>query len=132
MGELTPFIILKGDMSFVGPRPAMFNQDDLIDLRNKLKINKLKPGLNVEGDILNSKGKFLGKHKGIANYTIGQRKGLGIGGSEFPLYVVKIDKKKNEVVVGHQSLLKKTVICLENINLAIYIHNKSDGKKFHF
>jgi len=37
--------VLKGDMSFVGPRPALFNQDDLIDLRSKLKINKLKPGI---------------------------------------------------------------------------------------
>ena len=79
-------------------------------------INKLKPGLNVEGDILNSKGKFLGKHKGIANYTIGQRKGIGIGGYELPLYVINIDKKKNEIILGEKNLLKKTTISLNNIN----------------
>ena len=39
------FSIFKGDMSFVGPRPALFNQDDLIDLRIKYKIDRLKPGL---------------------------------------------------------------------------------------
>ena len=77
---------------------------------------KIKPELNTEGNFIDSKGVILGKHKGIANYTIGQRKGLGIGGSDFPLYVVNIDKKKNEVVVGYQNLLKKTVISLENIN----------------
>ena len=79
-------------------------------------INKLKPDLNVEGDFINSQGYVLGRHKGIANYTIGQRKGLGIGGSQFPLYVINIDKKKNEVTLGEEKLLKKTVIILENIN----------------
>jgi O-antigen biosynthesis protein WbqP len=39
------YSILKGDMSFVGPRPALFNQDDLIALRTKKNINSLKPGI---------------------------------------------------------------------------------------
>jgi tRNA-specific 2-thiouridylase len=79
-------------------------------------INKLKPDLNVEGNFLDSHGRVLGKHKGIANYTIGQRRGLGIGGSLSPLYVINIDKKKNEVIIGGEKLLKKTIIVLENIN----------------
>ena len=79
-------------------------------------INKLKPDLNIEGKFLDSKGKIIGKHKGIANYTIGQRKGLGVGGSKYPLYVINIDKKKNEIILGKQSLLKKTIISLDRIN----------------
>ena len=79
-------------------------------------INKLKPDLNIEGNFIDSHGSILGKHKGIANYTVGQRRGLGIGGYQFPLYVINIDKKKNEVTLGEEKLLKKTIITLENIN----------------
>ena len=79
-------------------------------------INKLKPDLNVEGSFIDSRGHVMGKHKGIANYTIGQRKGLGIGGFQFPLYVINIDKKKNEITLGEEKLLKKTIVILENIN----------------
>ena len=79
-------------------------------------INKLEPDLNIEGKFLDVKGNVIGKHKGIANYTIGQRKGLGIGGSEYPLYVIDIDKQKNEIILGDQSLLKKTIVNLEKIN----------------
>jgi tRNA-uridine 2-sulfurtransferase len=52
-----------------------------------------------KGDIVDLDGKVLGKHKGYQLYTIGQRKGIGLAGKE-PLYVVKIDPKKNELVVG--------------------------------
>ena len=79
-------------------------------------INKLKPELNIEGNFLDSEGSIIGKHKGIANYTIGQRRGLGVGGSEFPLYVVNIDKKNNQIFLGDQNLLKKTVISLDRVN----------------
>ena len=72
--------------------------------------------VSIIGNFEDIKGNVLGLHKGIVNYTIGQRKGLGIGGSNFPLYVVNIDKKNNKVVLGDQSQLKKTTITLENIN----------------
>jgi len=52
------------------------------------------------GNIVDSTGKVLGTHKGIWNYTIGQRKGLGISSTE-PLYVIALKKETNEVVVGH-------------------------------
>ena len=93
-------------------------------------INKLKPDLNVAGNFINSQGFILGKHKGIANYTIGQRKGLGIGGSQFPLYVINIDKEKNEVMLGEENLLKKTIIVLENINWLDESINKTNLKCF--
>ena len=53
----------------------------------------------IPGNIVDTKGNELGKHKGIYHYTIGQRKGLGISSKE-PLYVVDIDIEKNEIIVG--------------------------------
>tara|TARA_B100001123_G_C15289414_1_gene1016889 strand:+ start:730 stop:1833 length:1104 start_codon:yes stop_codon:yes gene_type:complete len=79
-------------------------------------INKLKPELNVEGNFINFDGKIIGKHKGIANYTVGQRKGLGVGGNDSALYVIDIDKKSNQITLGNQKLLKKTAVLLDNIN----------------
>ena len=79
-------------------------------------INKLKPELNIEGNFVDSDGNVLGKHKGIANYTIGQRKGLGISGKEFPLYVINIDKNSNQVTLGEKNFLKKTVVLVEELN----------------
>ncbi len=79
-------------------------------------IDKLKPDLNITGDFIDQKGNILGKHRGIANYTVGQRKGLGIGGYENPLYVLKIDKIKNQIILGAQDLLKKKIVKIKKIN----------------
>ena len=65
----------------------------------KALIRKLSPEVLKKGDIVDIKGKVLGRHDGIALYTIGQRKGMGIAAPE-PLYVVKLDSQKNQVVVG--------------------------------
>ncbi len=62
--------------------------------------NELLGVSEKEGNIINLDGKILGKHKGIWNYTIGQRKGIGIASSE-PLYVIKLDKDTNTVIVGN-------------------------------
>ena len=62
-------------------------------------INKVVQILPKAGNILTTDGKILGKHEGIHNYTIGQRKGLGVASNE-PLYVTSINKERNEVVVG--------------------------------
>ncbi len=61
--------------------------------------NELLGVKELVGNIVDTKGKILGKHKGIWNYTIGQRKGLGISSTE-PLYVIELNKNTNEVVVG--------------------------------
>lgn len=71
-----------------------------------------------EGNIVNSQGKILGKHTGLYNYTIGQRKGLGISNS-VPLFVLGFNKEKNEVIVGEEKELYKTKIKVENINLIL-------------
>ena len=79
-------------------------------------ISKLKPDSFISGDILNLNGEKIGNHKGIVNYTIGQRRKIGIGGKVSPLYVVNINAKKNTVTVGEQSDLKKSKIIIGEIN----------------
>jgi len=71
-----------------------------------------------EGNIVNNKGEILGKHNGIINYTVGQRKGLGISYKE-PLYVLKIDKEKNEVIVGTEQELYTNEVYIEDINYLV-------------
>lgn len=66
--------------------------------------------------MVNTKGEFIKKHKSIINYTIGQRKGLDIGGLKEPQYVVKIDSDKNEVVVGNRDELATNKVYLTDIN----------------
>ena len=61
----------------------------------------------TEGDIVGTDGRRLGRHRGFWNYTIGQRKGIGIAAAE-PLYVVRLDACRNEVVVGTRAELTKT------------------------
>lgn len=62
-------------------------------------INEYRPGQGKPGNIVSSDGRVLGRHAGIANFTIGQRKGLGIA-AETPLYVLEIRPDTHEVVVG--------------------------------
>ena len=79
-------------------------------------IKDYKPKSFKEGDILDTQGKVIGKHNGIINFTIGQRKGIGIAHKE-PLYVVEIKAKENKIVVGNKSALAIKKIYLQNINL---------------
>lgn len=79
-------------------------------------IKQLKPESFIRGKIINVKGEIIGEHNGIVNYTIGQRKGLGIGGSTEPLYVIKIDKNNNQITLGSKKFLQKTEIVLKDIN----------------
>ena len=83
---------------------------------NRVLINSLNPESSKKGNIYDCEGKKLGIHNGIAKYTIGQRKGIGISGSKEPLYVIKINKKNNSIVLGPRSKLKKNVIKFTNIN----------------
>ncbi len=68
-------------------------------------------GCFTEGSFVDLDGNVLGQHKGIINYTVGQRKGLGIA-LGYPAYVVRIDKEKNQVVLGRdEDLWTRTVYC---------------------
>jgi len=99
-------------------------------------IKKYKPESFKDGDILDIKGKVIGKHDGIINFTIGQRKGIGIAYKE-PLYVVSIDANKNRVIVGNREALTIKKIYLKNMNLLsdakehkdnLYIKVRSTGR----
>lgn len=81
-----------------------------------LEINSnIKP---KQGNIVNTKGEVLGKHNGLYNYTIGQRKGLGIS-YEVPLYVVGFNKEKNEVIVGEENEIYSKEMLVSSINLLL-------------
>ncbi|MDA9361692.1 tRNA 2-thiouridine(34) synthase MnmA [Ascidiaceihabitans sp.] len=79
-------------------------------------IRKLRPEAAAPGDIVDVDGKALAHHDGVINYTIGQRRGLGIGGLEDPLYVVKLDADKKQVIVGPKSMLATRIVPLKEIN----------------
>ncbi len=79
-------------------------------------INKLQPEINIEGNIFDVDGNKIGKHKGIANYTIGQRKGIGVGGQKKPLYVKEVNKNQNYIVLAPFESLQKNKIYFKNIN----------------
>lgn len=78
-------------------------------------IAKLAPQSIQKGKIVNMEGEVLGKHDGIINFTVGQRKGIGVAHSE-PLYVVKINAKNNEVVVGPLNALIQKKIFIKELN----------------
>ncbi len=78
-------------------------------------IRKLNPKAEQKGEIVHLNGDVLGSHNGIINYTIGQRRGLGIAAPE-PLYVVKLDVKNNQVIVGAREALKTHTMKLRDVN----------------
>ena len=85
-------------------------------------VRRLRPGAVDAGDIRHLDGTILGRHNGVIDYTIGQRRGLGIGGrkdadeSEGPLYVVGIDADSNTVLVGPQAALACREVHLHDVN----------------
>ena len=79
-------------------------------------IKKYRPQSFQKGNILDVKGNTIGEHDGIINFTIGQRKGIGISHHE-PLYVVGINSKNNEVIVGDRNALAVKKIFLKNLNI---------------
>ena len=85
-------------------------------------VRRLRPGAVDAGDIRHLDGTVLGRHNGVIDYTIGQRRGLGIGGrkdadeSEGPLYVVAIDAESITVLVGPQTALACREVHLHDVN----------------
>jgi tRNA-uridine 2-sulfurtransferase len=78
-------------------------------------ILKMRPDAAEPGDIVHLDGRVLGRHEGIIHYTIGQRKGLGIGGGE-PLFVVKLEAAHKRVIVGPKEALMQRDIPLADVN----------------
>ena len=87
-------------------------------------IQKFKPEAYKKGNIKDLNGKVIGVHDGIVNFTIGQRKGIKVSDKD-PLYVLKINADKNEIIVGPKDKLGKKIIFLNNLNLLV---NKNEFK----
>ncbi len=69
-------------------------------------VRKIRPDADSGGDIVHIDGRVLGQHKGLIHYTVGQRKGLELGGQPMPLYVVRLNAEKGEVIVGPRAALR--------------------------
>ena len=82
-------------------------------------VERLRPEAIVPGEIVDLDGTVLGRHEGIIHYTVGQRRGLGIGGRDAdsdPLYVVRLDPAAHRVVVGPKAALGRATIRLDGVN----------------
>ncbi|MRX50844.1 tRNA 2-thiouridine(34) synthase MnmA [Paracoccus sp. S-4012] len=79
-------------------------------------IEKLRPGAGEPGEIVDMDGTVLGTHQGVIRYTIGQRRGLGIGGLAEPLYVVRLDPVRRQVVVGPKAALATRTVPVGEVN----------------
>ena len=78
-------------------------------------VERLRPEAGEPGDIVDMAGRVLGHHRGIAHFTVGQRKGLGIAAAE-PLYVLRLDSEERRVVVGPRTALAEIRLSLDEIN----------------
>src|SRR5262249_39074479 len=76
---------------------------------------KLRPESVEPGEIVHADGRVLGTHQGIVNFTVGQRKGLGIAVGE-PVFVIRIETASRRVVVGPRELLKTVCVRLREVN----------------
>ncbi len=81
----------------------------------RLFLSTRDPSLFVSGKIVTQDGKFLGEHTGLANYTIGQRKGVGIAGPE-PYYVIQKNRSDNTLVVGFKDQLGRSNFKVDQTN----------------
>jgi tRNA-specific 2-thiouridylase len=79
-------------------------------------VRKVRPEADSDGPILDLEGRELGRHKGLIHYTVGQRRGLEIGGLSEPLYVVRLDPEEQAVVVGPKRALAVSAARLSEPN----------------
>ena len=95
-------------------------------------VRKLRPGSIEAGNIIDINGNVLGRHNGIIDFTIGQRKGIGVGGrkgvddNNSILYVIGIDTEKNNVIVGPKEFLSCNKIKISNCNWLIDLQQDSE------
>jgi tRNA-uridine 2-sulfurtransferase len=68
-------------------------------------VRKVRPDADSVGDIVHLDGRVLGQHKGMIHFTVGQRKGLEVGGQPMPLYVIRLDASTQQVIVGPREAL---------------------------
>ena len=79
-------------------------------------LERLRPGAWEPGDIVDVEGRVLGRHDGIVHFTVGQRRGLGLGGDGGPLYVVRLEPETRQVVVGPPQALLRDRLAVREVN----------------
>ena len=79
-------------------------------------LTQWAPGAMTPGEIVDVGGRVLGLHRGLPNYTVGQRKGLGLSGTAAPLYVVALDRSRNRLVVGPAEALGRTELLASGVS----------------
>ena len=122
------FISDNDYVSFLRQQVCGENEEHTIKEKVSTSLNNdnlEENNLFKQGNIILEDGTILGKHSGLINYTIGQRKGLGIAYKE-PLYVIKLDTIKNEVVVGTEKELYSKKLYAENLNWMVNIDKEKD------
>jgi tRNA-uridine 2-sulfurtransferase len=111
-------------------------------------VRTLRPEAAAPGEIVDLSGRVIGRHRGITGFTVGQRRGIEIGGAPEPLYVVRIDAAEKRLVVGPKAALAVTAAHLDEINwlggaydgpltakvrsLARPVPARFDGRRVHF
>ena len=88
-------------------------------------VRKIRPDAEVGGDIVHLDGRILGQHKGLIHYTVGQRKGLEVGGQPVPLYVIRLDAATQRVIVGPRAALAVPAARIIDANWLSDIGNRS-------
>lgn len=79
-------------------------------------VRRLRPEADAPGEIVDQRGRVLGRHKGTIDFTIGQRRGVGVGGAGEPLYVLRVDPETRRVVVGPRAALGVDGVVLGEVN----------------
>ena len=79
-------------------------------------VRKLRPEAEAPGDIVDADGRVLGRHDGLIGFTVGQRRGIDVGGQAEPLYVVRLEPDTNRLVVGPRSALAVSTVALDDLN----------------
>ena len=87
-------------------------------------VKKLRPEAGEGGEIVDRAGAVLGRHRGLIHFTVGQRRGLEIGGSPEPLYVVRIEPETRRVIVGPRAALAVAAARIEEVN---WLAGRFDG-----
>ena len=110
-------------------------------------VKRLRPETAAPGEIVDMEGRVLGRHQGVVHFTIGQRRGIEIGGQPEPLYVVRIEPEDQRLVVGPRRALAVAAATVEGVNwlaegqsdfeakvrsLARPVAGRWDGDRLHF
>lgn len=85
-------------------------------------VERLKPEAAEPGEIVDAAGHVLGHHSGIIHFTVGQRKGLGLSGTDEPLFVIRLDADSRRVVVGPRSTLRTRIVKLVSVNWLVAVN----------